>query len=201
MTGLTSIKMSLRRPRKYVHRFSIRFALSDLLVMEAIKECGEEPKDADVSGALEILREVLNRGDLENKHRIPEEAADDKFVDIIITFDEAHTLSQHLDGATDTESRFIALRRVLNGLKSEPLFTFFLSTTGKITQFGQSRVRDPSSRVFGGQLATPRPYIYLGFDQLMEDRKLFSPASSSTATLTLKDVTSMEFAAHLGRPL
>jgi hypothetical protein len=186
------------------------------LALKKIRDGPGELGDAAVSTALQGLREVLNRGDLKNEHRIPSKSAADnnKFVDIFITFDEAHTLSEYFDELTE-ESRFIALRRVLNGLISEPLFSFFLSTTGKITQFGQARGRDPSNRVSGGALATPRPYIYLGFDQLMKDHKLFAPVVSdspdsptspvlpapSKNTTTLDYVTSMKFAAHLGRPL
>jgi hypothetical protein len=199
MTGLTFIKLSfvgLKRQKRYVRRFSIRFILSDLLALKKIKS-----KPGEISTALQNLREILNKGDPSDEHRIPEKctADNDESVDIFITFDEAHTLSECFDKHAN-ESRFIALRRVLNGLKSKPLFTFFLSTTGKITQFGQPRGRDPSTRIFQGHLATPHPYIYLGFDQLMEGCKLFAPAPSKN-TLTLEDVISMKFASHLGRPL
>jgi hypothetical protein len=214
MTGLTFIKMSLKALMKYVRRFSIPFVLSDLLALKKRKSRPGELDDEAMSKALERLRDVLNRGDLMNKHRIPNAAPDDKnSVDIFITFDEAHALSWRDDSTN--ESRFIALRRVLNELKSEPVFYFFLSTTGKITQFGPSSSRDPSDRVSDGSLVTPRPYIYLGFDQLMKNRKLFAPVASdspdsptspvppapSKNTLTLHDITLMEFAAHLGRPL
>jgi len=198
MTGLTSIKMSFLGLKTYVRRFSIRFVLSDLLALKAMRDGAGELGDEAIQIELKKLRDLLNRDDLANEHRIPKCAADNKpSVDVFITFDEAHTLSGCYDKYTK-ETRFIGLRRVLNGLKDEPLFSFFLSTTGKISEFGQPRSRDPSTRIQGGGLTTPRPYIYLGFDQLMTNRKLFAVPKN---TLTLKDVTSMEFAAHLGRPL
>lgn len=117
----------------------------------------------------------------------------DKFVDVFIAFDEAQTLVDSVDGTG--ESRFVILRRQLCSLSSSPLFVFFLSTTGKITQFCQPRRHDPSSRVKDGALATPRPYIHFSFDQLMKDYKVMS------CWKTLEDVTSLKCVAHMGRPL
>ncbi|KAI0302889.1 hypothetical protein B0F90DRAFT_1713273, partial [Multifurca ochricompacta] len=51
-------------------------------------------------------------------------------------------------------------------------WSFFLSTSGKITQFSQPRSVDPSNHVRQGELIIPQPYIYLGFDQLMETQKI-----------------------------
>jgi hypothetical protein len=120
-------------------------------------------------------------------------SASGTFVDIFIAFDEAHTLAE----ATTTvakESFFIVLRRVLAVLKRCPLYSFFLST-GKITQFARPRGQDSSTRINRGDLKSPRPYIYLGFDQLMQERKVFDRWK------TLDDVTSLECIAHMGRPL
>ncbi|KAH9172091.1 hypothetical protein EDB89DRAFT_2070070 [Lactarius sanguifluus] len=80
-------------------------------------------------------------------------------------------------------------------LSDESLFTFFLSTTGKISQFSPPHGRDASHRMNDGKLKTPTPFIYLGFDQLMRDRKVFDKYK------TLNDVTSLECIAHMGRPL
>jgi len=155
------------------------------------------PEPEDVINALGQLRGILKSN---KKYGISREKEPETgFVDVFITFDEAHALSECFDEHLN-ESRFVALRRVLSRIPKSPLFSFFLSTTGKITQFGQSRGRDPSTRIYGGKLATPRPYIYLGFDQLMQNHKLFAPVPSMKI-LTLGEVTSMEFAANLGRPL
>jgi hypothetical protein len=79
------------------------------------------------------------------------------------------------------------------------MFSFFLSTTGKVTQFAQPRVQDASDRIKDGTLSTPHPYIFIGFDQLMKGHELFSPSTSVPPTLF--HVTSIEFAVRMGRPL
>jgi hypothetical protein len=116
-----------------------------------------------------------------------------QFVDIFIAFDEAHKLGISLHG--ENQSRFIVLRRILNLLSADPLFVFFLSTTGKITQFDQLRGQDASNRINDGTLGAPRPYIYLGFDQLMHKKKVLEEWK------TLHDVTSLACVARMGRPL
>ncbi|KAI9444403.1 hypothetical protein BJY52DRAFT_1128237, partial [Lactarius psammicola] len=75
-----------------------------------------------------------------------------------------------------------------------PLFSFFLSTTGKVTQFGQPRGEDASAHINGGEFTSPRPYIFVSFDQLARDFK-FQQGQ------TLDYVTSLRFISHLGRPL
>ena len=122
-----------------------------------------------------------------------------KFVDVFIAFDEAITLTNAITDVNERhpepESYFVVLRRTLGYLKLSPLYTFFLSTTGSITQFAKPRGEDSSNRIFSGDCKMPRPYIYLGFDQLMQNRKVFQRWK------TLEDVTSLECAAHMGRPL
>lgn len=154
---------------------------------------------------LNKLRTALNDGATgssqpEERWRFPqfpghitELPKESKFVDVFIAFDEAHTLARTIN--TANESCFVVLRRMLSSLSLEPLYTFFLSTTGSITQFAQPRGQDSSNRINSGTLSTPRPYIYLGFDQLMQSRKILERWT------TLKDVTSLECAAHMGRPL
>ncbi|KAH9168603.1 hypothetical protein EDB89DRAFT_1909184 [Lactarius sanguifluus] len=75
------------------------------------------------------------------------------------------------------------------------LFTFFLSTTSKISQFSPPCGCDNSNHMNDGELITPTPFIYLGFDHLMRDCKVFNKYK------TLDDVTSLECIAHMGRPL
>jgi hypothetical protein len=157
--------------------------------------------------ALEQLRKAFFAGNEETKtprikagkpkkteeSRTSAQDPEEVFVDIFVAFDEAQTLVKVIDKRN--ESRFIVLRRALSSLSSYPLFTFFLSTTGSITQFAHPREQDPSSRISAAKLSTPRPYIYLGFDQLMQSRNVFERWK------TLEDVTSLECAAHMGRPL
>ncbi|KAI0291938.1 hypothetical protein B0F90DRAFT_306131 [Multifurca ochricompacta] len=114
-------------------------------------------------------------------------------IEIYISFDEAHSLTTPF-GEHDWRSPFSELCRALQMLRKRPMWSFFLSTTGKITQFSQPRSVDASIRVRQGELLIPRPYIYLGFDQLMLTRKI-------SRYNTLKDVTSLECIAHMGRPL
>ncbi|KAH9173206.1 hypothetical protein EDB89DRAFT_2068954 [Lactarius sanguifluus] len=149
------------------------------------------PSDNDLTTALDALETVLNRNSAPDEHSI--KANRKRRVDIFLAFDEAHTLTDCYDD--QEESRFVVLRRALSSILSHsPLFSFFLSTSSKITQFGQSRGHDNSDRINSGCMTTPRPYIYVGFDQLVQNRKVRRGS-------TLDDVTSLDFIAHLGRPL
>lgn len=114
--------------------------------------------------------------------------------DIFIVFDEAHLLTVPFS-SEGLQSHFVELRRAIRVFSEASLFTFFLSTTGKISQFTPARGRDHSYRMNDGQLKTPHPFIYLGFDQLMESRKIFNEYK------TLERVTSLDCIAHMGRPL
>jgi hypothetical protein len=155
------------------------------------------PDDKRISEALTKLREVLfggpSRLEKMSTHRIQGKKSTDRSVDIFLTFDEAQTLSETLNKSGG--SQFIVLRRALSSVSTLPLFTFFLSTTGSIMQLLQPRDEDPSRRISGGKLSTPPPYIFLGFDQLMQSHKVFEQWN------TLDDVTLMECASHMGRPL
>jgi hypothetical protein len=163
------------------------------------------PNDQELLEKLEELRSALKYNatgsgqpeEPQAKGRYPDRICaagfSDRFVDIFIAFDEAHTLAKAMN--QKNESCFVVLRRTLSSLSPYPLYSFFLSTTGKITQFAQPRGQDSSNRINTGSLLTPRPYIYLGFDQLMQSRKVFERWK------TLEDVTSLECAAHMGRPL
>ncbi|KAI9436768.1 hypothetical protein BJY52DRAFT_1097803, partial [Lactarius psammicola] len=116
--------------------------------------------------------------------------------DVFVVFDEAHPLTMPFkpEGMRN-HSNFVELRRALRVLSDASLFTFFLSTTGKISQFSPPRGRDASNRMNDGELTTPTPFIYLGFDHLMRNHKVFDKYK------TLQDVTSLECIAHMGRPL
>ncbi|KAH8977434.1 hypothetical protein EDB86DRAFT_1199678 [Lactarius hatsudake] len=170
---------------------------------QGMKNSSGKPKTAELAQALYGLREVLNSGDkLLSGHCIflgkglhKRCIGSKDCVDVFVTFDEAHTLADSFDDIHKHESRFVVLRRILNFLSSDPLFSFFLSTTSKITQFGQPRGQDASNRINDGELATPRPYIHLGFDQLMQSQKILNQWT------TLHHVVSLECVAHMGRPL
>lgn len=151
--------------------------------------------DTCLETSFNALNKLLNAGIVDGSENVPHRITASQgaaFVDVFIVFDEAHTLTC---SNGDGESRFVSLRRLLHSaLSSLPLFSFFLSTTGKVTQFGQPRGYDQSDRINRGRLVSPRPYVFVGFDQLAQDHK-FRVGQS------LKDVTSLCFNAHLGRPL
>ena len=141
--------------------------------------------DKDLIAAFEELRNRVKDGSPSTEELLP---------DVFIVFDEAHPLTVPFKNE-GVQSNFVELRRALRIFSDEPLFTFFLSTTGKISQFSPPRGRDASNRMNDGGLITPKPFIYLGFDHLMRNRKIFDKYK------TLKDVTSLDCIAHMGRPL
>jgi hypothetical protein len=155
---------------------------------------GSPPTIELLSEALERLRTALHTGsgpqESVDEHCIYARTSKDIFVDVFIMFDEAHTLVK-ATGITN-QSRFVVLCQILSSLSSCPLFTFFLSTTGSIMQFPQPFEQGFST---SGTIPPGPPYIYLGFDQLMQSHKVLDRWK------TLDDVTSLECAARMGRPL
>jgi hypothetical protein len=86
---------------------------------------------------------------------------------VILGFDEAHVLTKHEKSSDDREwSIFSQLRYVLRGLQSQPLFSVFLSTTGRVSQFSSPSEQDLSARVISGQLTLIQPFTDLGFDHM-----------------------------------
>ncbi|KAI9445640.1 hypothetical protein BJY52DRAFT_1102519, partial [Lactarius psammicola] len=84
---------------------------------------------------------------------------------LFIVFNEAHTLAESFNDRQ--ESCFVVLQCIFNSVLLDPLFSFFLSTTGKITQFGQPCGQDASNHINDSTLTMPCPYIHLGFNQLI----------------------------------
>jgi hypothetical protein len=79
--------------------------------------------------------------------------------DVFVAFDEAHSLlSTH---SSSWLSDYSELREALTVFSRAPLFTFFVSTSAIISQ-----VPLPISS------QAPRPFIDLGFDHLMWNRKV-----------------------------
>ncbi|KAH8991465.1 hypothetical protein EDB86DRAFT_1606671 [Lactarius hatsudake] len=114
------------------------------------------PSDNGLTTALDALETALNRNSTPDEHCINADCK--RRVDIFLAFDEAHTLTDCYDD--QEESRFVVLRRALSSILSHsPLFSFFLSTSSKITQFGQSRGHDNSGCINSGYMTTTRPYI------------------------------------------
>ena len=119
---------------------------------------------------------------------------EDGFPLVILAFDEAHTLTDREGDREDAWSNFSELRHVLRALHRFPLFSFFLSTTGKISQFTSAKDEDVSRRVILGQLALIQPFTDLGFDTFAEPLSL-------EVDWYLENVTTDWHIAHLGRPL
>jgi hypothetical protein len=120
---------------------------------------------------------------------------------IILAFDEAHTLTQvspeaevAIQGIIVAQTPFSHLRRVLRSLRKYSLFSLFLSTTGKITQFTLPRELDPSNRVQMGDLSLIPPFTALGWDHMVQDYRL-NPAS-----FKFNDI-GFRYQVLLGRPM
>ncbi|KAI0292092.1 hypothetical protein B0F90DRAFT_1823220 [Multifurca ochricompacta] len=125
-----------------------------------------------LTNAFKRFRDAVNREGVETR-RSPRSTKKSLDIEIYISFDEAHSLTTPF-GEHDWRSPFTELRRALQMLEGSPMWSFFLSTSGKITQFSQPRSVDPST--------------------LMETQKI-------SKHNTLKDVTSLECISHMGRPL
>jgi hypothetical protein len=115
---------------------------------------------------------------------------------IILSFDEAHTLidSKNMVDSFQPWSAFSQLRRALRTLNEFRLFSLFLSTTGKMTQFSSAKGEDSSTSVQIGQLYLIMPFTDLGFDQL-------AAKTSVDGSLTLEDVAIIGHMVTLGCPL
>lgn len=111
---------------------------------------------------------------------------------IILAFDEAHTLTNRVVNNSATWSNFSTLRRVLRALHRFSLFSLFLSTTGKISQFTSGKHEDVSLRIILGLLILIQPFTDLGFDTLAHAIRL---------GLDLEEAAADCHMVHLGRPL
>ncbi|KIY53565.1 hypothetical protein FISHEDRAFT_33100, partial [Fistulina hepatica ATCC 64428] len=89
---------------------------------------------------------------------------------VILAFDEAHTLTRNVEESENLDghgsfSPFSNLRGSLRFLRGSPIFSVFLSTTGKITQFSGPKHLDPSVRVQTGKYSLVPAFTTLGWDQ------------------------------------
>ncbi|KIM47504.1 hypothetical protein M413DRAFT_22158 [Hebeloma cylindrosporum] len=106
---------------------------------------------------------------------------------IVLAFDEAHVLTNSESGRSF--SNFSVMRRVLRGLVVFPVFSLFLSTTGKIAQ-----VKDESKIIVHGPFKSIPPFTELGFDT-------FASKVSLDGGVDLEQLTHDSHIARLGRPL
>ncbi|KAL0945534.1 hypothetical protein HGRIS_014895 [Hohenbuehelia grisea] len=120
---------------------------------------------------------------------------------VLISFDESHDLTAVKQG-NDVDplswSNFGELRATLRALKDCSLFTIFLSTTGRFSQFTPLTRDDMSSRVYNHSLKLIPPYCDIGFDvlALASSEKL-----DLTGKWTLRKVVGHDYMTLLGRPL
>jgi hypothetical protein len=165
-------------------------------MLKDLARAGDGDKDKDdfntvhamisqITEAFTWLEDQLNKG---------QTAASPKSMRIYIALNKAHPLTMPFSECS-AESNYSQLCQALNHLHELPLFTFFLSTTGKISEFTPSCGFDVSERLNHRDLNTPTPFIHLGFDQLMGSCKILKKYK------TLNNVTTLECITHMGRPM
>lgn len=113
---------------------------------------------------------------------------------LFVAFDEAHTILSTTTTGGVQWTQFSSLHWAFRVLRSYPVWSIFLSTTGKLEQFAPIPMLDDSNRIVEGSLITPTPFSTLGFD-ILADRLNGSMSHS------LDYVSSMEYKVSLGRPL
>ena len=110
---------------------------------------------------------------------------------IIFAFDEAHVLTS--PSGVVSWNLFIELRRILRATHEDPIFSLFLTTTGRFQLFSPAISSDPSSRVINNDLGVLHPVSEISFDTLAY--------SAKENTVSLHRVTQIDWIARLGRPL
>jgi hypothetical protein len=113
---------------------------------------------------------------------------------VVLAADEANTMTIQRFHYPHQWSNFVQFRSAIRSVIHCSLFSLFLSTTGKITQFTSSKDKDHSGRVVAGILFLIAPYTDLGFDQLA--KKIVH-----NGNFTLDDITSDDHIVHYGRPM
>ena len=113
---------------------------------------------------------------------------------LLLTFDEAHAIAKMNTTNGIQWSQFSALRRALRAIRLFPVWSLFLSTTGKLEQFAPAPVLDDSNRIVEGRPIILTPFSALGFDLLAE-------VLSSQESYALSYVSSLTYKLSLGRPL
>lgn len=148
-----------------------------------------DPALSSVWHALQGLISCLKR-DSENENE------NGKLPTIFIAFDDAQSLVRPIEPKGDpNRTYYIELRCALQALRNTSSFVFFLSTTSKLSPPTKPVEVDSSTRVVSMDLRTPLPFSDLGFDHLMQDRKILSKFT------TIECVTSNECVVYMGRPL
>ena len=114
-------------------------------------------------------------------------------VTILLSFDEAHTLMKPLKN-TPSWSPHFSVRSALRDLRHQPIFSVFVSTTGRFHKFVPAAADDPSQRIQTVQLRHHTPICGLGYD-LMAIRFVVEGERS------LDEYATDESMSRFGRPL
>ncbi|KAF8510465.1 hypothetical protein BU17DRAFT_55347 [Hysterangium stoloniferum] len=155
-------------------------------------------KDEIISAARGLRLAIEDLGypesPLLHRTRQQEKQNEPNFPIIFLEFDEAHLLTDKETFTEEGYSHLSELRRVLRMMHFSPVFSFFLSTTEKIS-LTPFRTVVSSTRLLEGRLHTIPSYMDLGFDQAMKGRE------ACDGSHTIDQVAELGFMAHFGRPL
>ena len=113
---------------------------------------------------------------------------------VTLAFDECHRLASPQAGRS--WSALSELRHALRLIILYPVFTIFLSTSGKLRFLSPNLSMHPSSRLSRRQLSLLPPLYQCPFDLVSKEHKF-----STEPIWNLAHVASTEHIAHLGRPL
>ena len=113
---------------------------------------------------------------------------------VTLAFDECHHLASPQAGRS--WSALSELRHALRLIILYPVFTIFLSTSGKLRFLSLDLSMDPSSRFYHQKLSLHPPLFQCPFDLVPEAHKF-----STEPIWNLARVASTEHMAYLGRPL
>jgi len=116
-------------------------------------------------------------------------------IKVVIYFDESHTLSDVLAPTNPmNKTLYDVLCSALDHLKSRPLFTIFLSTNSHLATLAPSAALARSARALVHSGALQAPITETPFDCAPDLCIL-------PGTLSLEDISDLEFMARFGRPL
>ena len=114
---------------------------------------------------------------------------------VILAYDEAHILcDEKYNALNDTWSNFSEFRRIHRYLNKYPIFSVFLSTSGKIQDLTPPPQHDKSKRLENRELVLLPPFTELGFDQMIQP-------TISEGSVSIDDLSTLKYMAMFGRPL
>ena len=124
-------------------------------------------------------------------HRVLDSAAGSRWPLVILAFDESHILTEFPERCGWT--LFSELRRALQVIVKQPIFSLFLATAGSFHHISPEIKSDPSRRVTDAGLRLLDPITEISFDDLAY--------LAEEDTVSLSRVVSTDWISHLGRPL